>query len=420
MVMRYLKKSKLLTILMFAFVVAAGTFLPSNTAFAAETKPVLNSTSGTVFMYTEDTLTVEDIPAGLEKISWSSSDKAVLKVKSNSTTGVECRLLPQKTGSATVTCTVVTSAKTYSLTCKITVKKASPFKKIYINDKNKYKSKTSSITYESEGTSKVKVTAKLNSGWDLVSKEYDVYSTATNITSTKDVPSNNKVPVGKYQTVVRFTATNEDNESFTYSVVIKRVISPTSKPSFAKTSGTIFLKTTNNILSIKNFPSGATTVWSSSDATVATVTKSSDSEGSAVLKPLKKGTTTITCVVTKQDKTTRTITYTLTVKSKVSPLEAVEVDGTNILSKTSNNYYKMKTTDHSMLVQSYENSGWTIKEETYVKYTTPTSYGSQIDVAGDGTVQIGTYKSVVSITLKNKSGVYYTFTLEIYNKNYQK
>jgi hypothetical protein len=420
MVMRYFKKSKLLAALMVVFVLAAGTFLPSNTALAKEVKPTLSSTGGTVFMYTEDSLTVENIPGGLEKISWSTSDDDVLKVKSNSKTGTECRLLPQKTGTSTVTCTVVTSDKTYTLESKITVKKASPFKKIYINDKNKYKSKTSSITYDSEGTGKVKVTAKLNKGWSLVSKEYQVYNTETQMKSTKDVPSNNKVPVGKYQTKVNFTAKNDSDEYFTYSVIIKKVVSPTAKPSFAKKSGTIFLKTTNNTLAVKNFPGGATAVWSSSDASVATVTKSSDSEGIAVLKPLKKGTTTITCVVTKKDNTTRTITYALTVKNKVSPLEAVKVDGSNILRKTKTNYYKMKTTDHSMLVQSYENSGWSIKDETYVQYTTPTLHGNETDVAGDGTVNIGAYKSVVNITLKNKSGVYYTFTLEIFNSNYKK
>lgn len=420
MVMSYFKKSRLLAILMFVFVVAAGTFLPSNTAFAKETKPSLNSTEGTVFMYTEDSLTVENIPSGLQKISWGSSNDSVLQVKSNSKTGAECRLLPKKTGSSTVTCTVVTLDKTYTLTCSIKVKKASPFKKIYIDNKNKYKSKTSTITYESEGTSKVKVSSKLNKGWSLVSKEYDVYSSETKITSTKDVPSNNKVPVGKYQTKVRFTAKNDSDEYFTYTVIIKKIVSPTAKPSFAKKSGTIFLKTTNNTLPVKNFPGGATAVWSSSDTSVVTVAKSSDSDSVAALTPKKKGTATITCVVTKKDNSVRTITYSLTVKNKVSPLEAVKVDGSNILSKTKNNYYKMKTTDHSVLVQSYENSGWTITDETYILYTTPTLYANETDVEGDGTVKIGAYKSSVKITLKNKSNVYYTFTLDVLNSNYKK
>jgi hypothetical protein len=420
MVMSYLKKSKLLAVLMFTFVVAASAFMPANTALAKETKPSLNSTGGTVFMYTEDSLTVENIPGGLQKISWGSSDDAVLEVKSNSKTGAECRLLPKKTGSSTVTCTVVTLETTYTLTSKITVKNASPFKKIYINDKNKYKSKTSTISYESEGTGKVKVTTKLNSGWSLVSKEYDVYSSETKKTSTKKVPSDNKIPVGKYQTKVRFTAKNDSDEYFTYTVVIKKIVSPTAKPSFAKKSGTIYLKTIDNTLPIKNFPGGATATWSSSDASIATVEKSSDNVSVAVLTPKKKGTTTITCVVTKKDNTTRTITYNLTVKNKATPLDAVKLDGTNILSKTKNNYYKVNTTDHSVLVQSYEKSGWTITDETYILYTTPTLYNNEVDVAGDGTVKVGAYKSSVKITLKNKSNVYYTFTLDIFNSNYKK
>ncbi|PXV89094.1 hypothetical protein C8E03_10771 [Lachnotalea glycerini] len=416
--MSFLKKSTVLTVLTFVFVLAAGIFVPAKTSFAA-TKPSLNSASGTVFLYTQDTLEVQDIPSGLERISWSSSNTSVLKVKSNSKTGVECTLLPKKAGTATVTCTVVSSEKTYTLTCKIKVKKANPFKKIYIEGKNKHKAKASTITYETSNK-KVKVSTKMYKGWTLVSKEYEVYNTATSTKAIKDVPSNNKVPIGNYQTKVYFTAINSSNESFTYTVVLKKKISATAKPSFANKSETIFLKTTNNEVSIKNFPNGASTIWSSSNTSVATVKKSSESDGTAILTPKKKGSTTIQCIVTKVDGSVSTISYTLNVKSKVKPLEAVKIDGSNIISKTKNNYYKFKTTDHSVLVQSYENSGWTITEEKYTVYKTPTIYGNETKITGNGEVSIGTYKTVVKVKLRNKSKAYYTFTLELYNSNYKK
>lgn len=420
MVVKNLKKSKVLAILMFVFVLVAGTFLPSTKALASEKKPTLSSDEGTVFMYTEDSLTVEHIPSGLQKISWDSSNEAVLKVKSNSKTGVTCTLTPKKTGTSTVTCTVVSLDKTYTLKSKITVKKANPFKKIYINNKNNYKSKKSSITYNTEGTSKIKVTTKLNKGWKLVSKEYEVYNTEGIIKKSGKVPSNNKVPVGKYQTKVYFTVQNNSNESFTYTVVINRTVSPTAKPSFSKKAGTIFLKTTDNTLPIVNFPSGATATWSSSNTKIVTVAKSANSDSTAILTPKGKGTATISCLVTKKDGTTRTITYKLTVSKKASPLKSVKIDGSNILGKTKNNYYKFKTTDHSVLVQSYNNSGWNFVSETYTEYNTPTIHGNEVKVGGDGEVNVGSYKSVVKIKLKNKSGAYYTFTLEIFNTNYKK
>lgn len=417
--MRLLKKSTILAILTLVFVLA-GTIFSSNTALAATTKPSLNATSGTVFLYTEDTLAVKNIPSGLQSISWDSSNESVLKVKSNSKTGVECRLLPKKAGTSTVTCTIVSSQKTYTLTCKITVKKDSPFKKIYINGKNKYKSKTSSITYSTESSSAIKVTSRVKSGWSLVAKEYQVFDTATSAKDVKDVPSNGKVPIGKYQTKVYFTARNNNNEFFTYTVILKKTTSATAKPSFAKKTDTIFLKTKNNEVSIKNFPKGASAIWSSSNKAVATVKKSSSDDGIGILTPKKKGKTTISCIVTKKDGTKRTISYTLTVKGKVNPLEAVEIDGSNIIGKTSSNYYKFSTTDHSVLVQSYENSGWTIISETYTFYKTPTIYETEKRIIGIGTVQVGTYKSVVTVKLKNTAGAIYTFTLDIFNSNYNK
>lgn len=413
--MKVFKKS-FVAIMTFVFVLA-GALSTSNTALA-ETKPSLNSTSGTVFLYTEDTLTVQNIPGGLQKISWSSSNNSVLKVKSNSKTGVEATLLPKKTGSVTVTCTVETLTKDYTLTCDIKVKKASPFSKIYIDGKNNYKGKTSSISFVTQNGN-AKVSAKVKKGWSLVSKQYEVYNTATNAKALKNIPKNGKVPVGKYQTKVYFTARNNKNEYFTYSVVLKKKNSETAKPKFAKKTDTIFLKTKDNAVEIKNFPSGASAVWTSSNTTIATVKKGSE-EGIGLLNPKKKGKTTISCVVTKKDGSTTTISYALEVKAKVKPLEAVEIDGDNIISKTSNNYYKFKTTDHSVLVQSYERKGWTITSETYTMYKTPSSYSTEQKITGKGKVEIGTYKSVVTVKLKNKQGAIYTFTLDLFNSNYKK
>lgn len=415
--MRLLKKSTILTVLTLAFVLVA-TIFSTNTALAA-TKPYLNSSKGTVFLYTEDIVTVKSIPGGLQRISWDSSNESVLKVKSNSKTGVDCRLIPKKTGTSTVTCTVETLTKTYKLTCEIKVKKASPFSKIYINGKNNYKSKTSTITYNTESSS-MKVSSKVKKGWSLVAKEYEVYNTTTSAKDVKNIPSNGKVPVGKYQTKVYFTARNGDNEYFVYTIVLKKTTSEKAKPKFAKKSDTIFLSTKNNEVAIKNFPSGATAVWTSSNKTVATVKKSSSDAGIGLLTPKKKGKTTITCTVTLKNKTVKKISYTLNVKGKVKPLEAVEIDGDNIVNDTKNNYFKFSTTDHSVLVQSYENKGWIITSETYTIYKTPKSFGTEQKITGIGTVPVGTYKSVVTVKLRNSAGATYTFTLDIFNSNYRK
>lgn len=228
------------------------------------------------------------------------------------------------------------------------------------------------------------------------------------------------MPVGKYQTKVYFTARNSDNEYFVYTVVLKKTTSEKAKPKFAKKSDTIFLNTKNNEVEIKNFPSGATAVWTSSNKAVATVKKSSSDAGIGLLTPKKKGKTTITCTVTLKNKTVKKISYTLNVKGKVKPLEAVEIDGDNIVNDTKNNYFKFSTTDHSVLVQSYENKGWIITSETYTIYKTPTSFGTEQKITGIGTVPVGTYKSVVTVKLKNSAGATYTFTLDIFNSNYRK
>lgn len=421
--MRKIKRIASMLVLL-TFVFAAALFLPTDTVLAKE-KPSLNSSSGTVFMYTEDTVKVTsfgEMQGGLESITWSSSNKSVLTVKAHSKTGVECRLIPKKPGKATVKCTINTTEDTYDLECEITVKRANAFRKIYVSSSNVYKSKTSAVDFitKSSKTTSVKVNAKLRSGWSLAEIFYEKYNSKNNISSTGYAKRNDKVPVGKYCTKIYFTARNSSNEFLTYTVTVKKPFDKSSKPKFSAKSGFIFQRTQDNELTIKNFAAGSKVTWSSSNNRVCKVASKKGDNSTAILTPKRKGKAAITCVVKSPSGAKTTLKYNVTVKGKVSPLSAVKIDGTNIIKKAKYNYYSMKTKDHSMQVQSYANSNWRFVSEKYVVYKTPKIYTTEQKVVGEGHVPVGDYKTSVILKLKSKKGYTYTFTVDLFNSNYRK
>lgn len=419
------KMKKIVSMLaLLTFVFAAVLFLPKDTVHAKE-KPSLNSYSGTVFMYTEDTVKVTsfgEMKGGLESITWSSSNKSVLTVKAHSKTGVECRLIPKKPGKSTVKCTINTTEDTYDLECEITVKRANAFRKIYVSSSNVYKSKASSSDFitKSSKTSSVKVNAKLKSGWSLAEIFYEKYNSENNVTSTGYAKRNDRIPVGRYGTKIYFTARNSGNEMFTYTVTVRKPVEKSAKPRFAAKSGIIFLRTQDNELAVNNFTAGSTVTWSSSNSRVCKVASKKGDNSTAILTPKRKGKATITCVVKSSSGTKTTLKYNVTVKGKVSPLSAVKIDGNNIIKKAKYNYYSMKTKDHSMQVQSYNSSGWSFISEKYVVYKTPKIYGTEQKVVGEGHIPVGDYKTSVILRLKSNKGYTYKFTVDLYNSNYRK
>ncbi len=416
--MKLIRKLNTLVLLLVFSVVLTGNIVNAD---AKEKEPSLNAEYGTVYMYNTDTLYVNNVPAGVKSITWQSSDKKVLTVKSYSKIGRECIIKPVGKGRSTVTCVIRTfDGDEYKLSAKITVDKATPASKLVVDGKNILKSKKT--VYETSTTkSSVKVYAKPKDGWwKLVGYSYEAYSSPTKISSAKDVPSTKKVPIGKYKTDVTIVLRNQASEAtYTYTITIYKK-STTTTPKFSAKSGNIFLKTKNNELAINNALATDTITWSSSKPSVAKIEAISGVKDKVIVKPVKAGKTTITCKVVR-DKKTYNLTYTLNVRKRVKPFSLIEVDGDNVLEETSTNYYSMKVRDYSMRVQSYENSGWTIISERYIQYTTPTSSKAPVNITGKGDVPVGQYKTTCLITAKNnKTGYKYTFTLDLLNKNYQK
>lgn len=416
--MKLIRKLKTLVLLLVFSVVLTGNIVNVD---AKEKEPSLNAKYGTVYMYNTDTLYVNNVPAGVKSITWRSSDKKILTVKSYSKIGRECILKPVSKGRVTVTCVIRTfDEEEFQLSAKITVDKATPVSKLVVNGKNILKSKKT--VYETSTTkSSVKVYAKPKDGWwNLEEFFYEEYSSPTKLSSVKNVPSTKKVPVGKYKTDVTIVLRNLASEaSYTYTITIYKK-SATTTPKFSAKSGNIFLKTKNNELAIKNALATDKITWKSSKKSVAKIEAISGVKDKVIVKPVKAGKTTITCKVVRGKKTYN-LSYTLYVRKKVAPFSLIEVDGDNVLEETSTNYYSMKVRDYSMRVQSYENSGWTIISERYIQYTTPTLSKAPVNIVGEGDVPVGQYKTTCLITAKNKkTGYKYTFTLDLFNINYQK
>lgn len=415
--MEMVKKFKALIFMLICSVILVGNVTVSN---AAEKSPKLNSKYGTVYMYNVDNLYVKNVPAGVKSITWKSSNKNVLKVKSHSKIGRECILTPVKKGTSIVTCVIETfDGDSYELTSKITVEKATPVTKLVVDGKNILKSKKT--VYEKSTTKDtMKVYVKPKDGWYLAEYSYNAYSTPTKISSSKDVASNKKVPIGKYKTDVTISLRNRATEAgYTYTISIYKA-DKAQTPKFAKKSGTIFLKTKNNELEVRNAKATDTITWKSSKKSVVKLNTIDGVNNKVYLKPVKKGNATITATVLR-GKQKYNLNYKVTVKKRVKPFSLIEVDGDNILEETSTNYYSMKVRDYSMRVQSYENSGWTITSERYVEYVTPTLSKAPGNIIGKGDVPVGEYKTTCYISAKNnKTGLTYTFTLDLFNKNYKK
>lgn len=387
----------------------------------AEEKPQLNATKGIVYKYGMDSINVLNVPGGVEKISWQSDNTKVLKVKSYSKIGRECYLTPIAEGSANVICNIkVNTGKEYTLNCKIYVKNEIPFNKVYVGGKNIYKKNTNTASVNTTA-SKIKTSVRVKGGWNLESATYEAYKNEKAVSSSGNIPKNNIVPVGKYKTEVTYVVRNEATEgSFTYKAVIYKASKKDAQPKLAAKSGTIFVNSKENMLKVNNLKATDKVTWKSSKKSIARISAISKDKTTATIKPVRKGKATITCTVVRGKKTYN-LAYKLTVQSAVRPFDSIEVDGSNIINKTKSNYYAMNVRDYSMRVQSEEKSGWRIISETYVEYTTPSKHGIENKITGHGDVPVGSYKTTCYITVKkNTTGAKYTFTLDMFNKNYQK
>lgn len=219
-----------------------------------------------------NTLAAATVPEG-QAVSWTSSDDKIAAVSGGKVTAVA-------KGTATITASIEVDGQKKSAACEVTVSEATGTTAL-----NK-----ASLTLPLKGSETLSVT-NVPSGASVTWK-----SSKTTVAS---VDSN-----GKITAVAAGTATitaSVNGTELKCEVTVK-------SPSLNKGSLSIGVKKTST-LSVNDLASGATVSWSSSKATVATVSSSGTVTGKA------SGKATITATITYADKSTRSLTCSVTVTS---------------------------------------------------------------------------------------------------------
>ena len=219
-----------------------------------------------------NTLAAATVPEG-QAVSWTSSDDKIAAVSGGKVTAVA-------KGTATITASIEVDGQKKSAACEVTVSEATGATAL-----NK-----ASLTLPLKGSETLAVT-NVPSGASVTWK-----SSKTTVAS---VDSN-----GKITAVAAGTATitaSVNGTELKCEVTVK-------SPSLNKGSLSIGVKKTST-LSVNDLASGATVSWSSSKTTVATVSSSGTVTGKA------SGKATITATITYADKSTRSLTCSVTVTS---------------------------------------------------------------------------------------------------------
>lgn len=213
--------SVLLTLVLMFHVFLA---VPSEVDAASSSKPGFSSSSVTAFVCTNHSwgMAVQNLGNG-KVISVKSSSPKVVSVTKNSY-GFSYTVL--KAGTATVTCKVKKSGKSYTLKVKIKAKKEAPFSYIRVAGKNVYKGNEykSNFLYGKYGST-AKIEWKLKSGWKLVKVSYCSFKKGqSGYTSSKakTIKNKGKAKLGTGGAWVNFEVKNSKGEIFTYRVIINK------------------------------------------------------------------------------------------------------------------------------------------------------------------------------------------------------
>lgn len=125
-----------------------------------------------------------------------------------------------KRGTCTISCTVRQRSKKYNIECKVTVKKANPFKYVKINGKNVYKDgKNNLCSYHTSRKSAV-IEFELNEGWEvkrLFSNDH-MYMGATS--KDKEFKNGDRVKIRKSYTTVKLDVANSKGEVYRYLILL--------------------------------------------------------------------------------------------------------------------------------------------------------------------------------------------------------
>lgn len=331
-----------------------------------------------------NTLAVATVPEG-QAVSWTSSDDKIAAVSGGKVTAVA-------KGTATITASIEVEGQKKSAACEVTVSEATGTTAL----------SKSSLTLSLKDSETLSVT-NAPSGASVTWK-----SSKTTVAS---VDSN-----GKITAVAAGTATitaSVNGTELKCEVTVK-------SPSLNKGSLSIGVKKTST-LSVNDLASGATVSWSSSKATVATVSSSGTVTGKA------SGKATITATITYADKSTRSLTCFVTVTSGTDDItysvkagEAVNLSRSdfNDASKDATGYdlsyvtFLASSTSKGLLCYNYDSGDYDKKVSTRTSYyytgSSSKSYLSKVSFLADSDASGETTFSYTGYDTKGNS-----FTLSL-------
>ena len=306
-----------------------------------------------------NTLAAATVPEG-QAVSWTSSDDKIAAVSGGKVTAVA-------KGTATITASIEVDGQKKSAACEVTVSEATGTTAL----------SKSSLTLSLKDSETLSVT-NAPSGASVTWK-----SSKTTVAS---VDSN-----GKITAVAAGTATitaSVNGTELKCEVTVK-------SPSLNKGSLSIGVKKTST-LSVNDLASGATVSWSSSKTTVATVSSSGTVTGKA------SGKATITATITYADKSTRSLTCSVTVTSGTDDItysvkagEAVNLSRSdfNDASKDATGYdlsyvkFSASSTSKGLLCYNYDSGDYDKKVSTSTSYyyagSSSKSYLSKVSFLAD-------------------------------------
>lgn len=137
---------------------------------------------------------------------------------SSKSNAIFCKTIKQ--GTCTVSCTVKQRGKKHNIKCKVTVKKANPFKYVKINGKNVYKDgKNNLCRYRTSKKSAV-IEFGLNEGWEVKRLFSNDHMYMGKTSKDREIKNGDKVKIRKSYTTVKLDVANSLGEVYRYLILL--------------------------------------------------------------------------------------------------------------------------------------------------------------------------------------------------------
>lgn len=235
-----MKQLKRLMVIVFVLVFMCSTLLvPSKEVWAAKAKKPVFEKSSVVFFYGgtrsySNSLEFKNVSKKAVISSVRFSNPAVLKQSGmiNENKGIYC--IPVKPGTCTVSCSVKQNGKTYKLKCKVTVKKANPFKYVKIDGKNIYKMGAGNLYEHYTAKASSVVSFKLNKGWKVAKLFTNDHNSNGTMSKDKVFKNGGRVKIKKSYSSVKIDVKNSKGEVYRYLILLHKISGKSSSKSNQK------------------------------------------------------------------------------------------------------------------------------------------------------------------------------------------